>query len=239
RRTVRRAGDTVPRPPSRATRREVRHVTAPRAGTRRVRRMLGALGAVGLAVVLTAVVVQVRLPADAVDRAATASSTRVPAAAAPTTAPTAAPTTAPADRPTAAPTSPDPTRDRADPAAAAAELTRRRAVLLSGVADGAASPVGLADVDVPGSPAHDADAALLDDVRQAGTRVRGAAVHVDGARTQEHDDEEADVVVRYAIGAHEQVAADGAVTAVPATDARTATLRLAWTPDGWRVAEVA
>ncbi|MFD6178764.1 MULTISPECIES: hypothetical protein [unclassified Isoptericola] len=259
RRAVRRAGDRANAAPSRASRRlpagrratgqggtrpggtgrakgsgaggkrgEVRHATGPRPGARRVRPVLGALGAVAVAAVLTAVVVQVRPPADAVDRAA-APTVGTTVSATPATTP-------PGDGATGAA---DPTQDRDDPAAAAAELTRRRVALLSGAADGAASPVGLADVDVPGSPAHDADAALVDDVRQAGTRVRGAEVTVDEARAQERDDAAAEVVVRYAVGAHEQVAADGTVTAVPATDPRTATLRLTWTPGGWRVAEVA
>ncbi|MGF0117114.1 hypothetical protein ACQFYA_12430 [Promicromonospora sp. Marseille-Q5078] len=197
-----------------------------RPAPQRSRRVLGVAGAVGLVAVLTAVVVQVRLPGDPAEPPR------------PTDAATAV---GEADGGEAT----DPTQERADPAAAAAELTRRRVALLSdGSGTGApdapdvADVADLAGVDVPGSPAHDADAALLDDIGQAGTRVRGASARLDDVRTQRHEGDEADVVVRYAVGAHEQVAPGGVVTAVPATDPRSATLRLAWTADGWRVAEV-
>lgn len=208
---------------SRSTRstRSARSSARPALRRSRSWRVLGVAGAVGLAAVLTAVVVQVRLPADPAGPARpTGAATAVVAGAG---------------------EAPDPTQDRADPAAAAAELTRRRVALLSGGAsgpDGFPDPADLAGLDVPGSPAHEADAALLDDIGQAGTRVRGAEAHLDDVRTQRHEGDEADVMVRYAVGAHEQVAPDGVVTAVPAADARSATLRLAWTTDGWRVAEV-
>ncbi|MEL7974675.1 hypothetical protein AAG589_02335 [Isoptericola sp. F-RaC21] len=213
RRTVRRAdGGAVGRPPSRSGHR----APAPRRG-RAGRRVLGVVGAVGVVAVLTTVAVQVRAPGGAAEPGATAREATLQKAAA---------ERAPAQ---------DPTQDRADPAAAAAELTRRRVALLAAEEP---APEGWGSVDVPASPAHEADVALLEDTAQAGTQVRGAAARVEDTDTRRQEGAEADVVVRYAIGAHEQVADDGTVTAVPASDVRTATLRLAWTPAGWRVAEV-
>ncbi|MFB7798612.1 hypothetical protein [Isoptericola sp. NPDC056134] len=231
RRAVRRAdGSSAGRPASRSARR----ATAPRrAGT--ARRVLGLAGAVATVAVLSAVAVQVRSPDDGADRSGATGVASVGAS------PAAAPMPVGDDIPeTDRSTTQDPTRDRADPGAAAAELTRRRVSL---IADPDADPSRWGTVDVPGSPAHVADAALLEDAAQAGTRVRGAEARVEDARPEGTGaggsaDDSADVVVRYAVTAHEQVAADGTVTAVPATDVRTATLRLAWTPDGWRVTEV-
>ncbi|MEU2198872.1 hypothetical protein [Isoptericola sp. NPDC019482] len=266
RRAVRRAdGRRVGRTPSRSSRR----TSAPRAGGV-PRRVLGVVGAAAVVVVLAAVALQVH---DAGDMpgpgAAPSGAARVgevvesagESAGGDVGRPETDPgrdASSPPDRSHGA--TQDPTHDRADPGAAAAELTRRRVALLAGeITD----PAGLALVDVPGSPAHEADAALLEDAAQAGTRVRGAEARVEDARPAgtgdggsdvEQDDgaaggaadgaaegatgRGADVEVRYAVTAHEQVAADGTVTAVPATDVRTATLRLAWTADGWRVAEV-
>ncbi|MFF2451038.1 hypothetical protein [Isoptericola sp. NPDC058082] len=219
RRAVRRAdGGRAGRPASRSARR----TTARRRGGTG-RRVLGLVGAVGVVAVLTAVAVQVRAPDPA-------------------------PSSVAEDGPATGrdAVQDDPTQDRADPGAAAAELTRRRVALItSSVSD--PDPARWGAVDVPGSPAHEADVALLEAAAQAGTRVRGAEVRVEDSRAErageggpsgQRDDGTADVVVRYAVTAHEQVAADGSVTAVPASDVRTATLRLDWTPDGWRVAEV-
>jgi len=206
----------------------------------RSRRVLAVAGAVGLVAVLTAVVVQVRPPGDPGEPTRPTDAATAVAATGVGGAGVGGADAGEADGGEGT----DPTQERADPAAAAAELTRRRVALLSGGSgtDGVARQphdvADLAGVDVPGSPAHAADAALLDDIGQAGTRVRGAEARLDDVRTQRHEGDEADVVVRYAVGAHEQVAPDGVVTAVPATDARSATLRLAWTADGWRVAEV-
>ncbi|WP_079574961.1 hypothetical protein [Krasilnikoviella flava] len=233
RRSVRRRdGAPAGRTPTRASRR-----TAPRSrGGVGSRRLLGALGAVGVVAALAAVAVQVRPPDGAAEPVRAVASASVagrsePEAAAAATAPTA--TAIPMPDPAQAP---DPTQDRDDPSAAAAELTRRRVALLSGTGQPGSS--GLADLDAPGSPAHDADAALLADAARAGTRVRAAEARLDDVTTRRHAGDVADVVVRYAVGAHEQVARDGTVTAVPETDPRSATLRLTWTPDGWRVAEV-
>lgn len=241
RRPVRRAdGGRAGRPASRPARRAT---APPRAGT--ARRVLGLACAAGVVAVLTAVAVQVRAPDDGGDLSgagALASDGPSSEAASPTAG---AEDTPVADRGSAQddPAQDDPTQDRADPGAAAAELTRRRVAL---IAASDAGPARWGAVDVPGSPAHEADAALLEDAALAGTRVRGAEARVEDTRptgTGESGsggqaDGTANVVVRYVVTAHEQVAADGTVTAVPATEVRTATLRLAWTPDGWRVAEV-
>ena len=245
RRAVRRAdGGRVGRPASRSARR----TTSPhRGGT--TRRVLGLAGAVGVVVVLTAVAVQVRAPAGGDGPHGPAVASVGPSSA---TSPAADAEDTPAAGHGSAQDDPaqddaaqiDPTQDRADPGAAAAELTRRRVALL---AASDPDPDRWGAVDVPGSPAYAADVALLEDAARSGTRVRGAEARVDDARAEvagaggsdgQRDDDAADVVVRYAVTAHEQVAADGTVTAVPATEVRTATLRLAWTPDGWRVAEV-
>jgi hypothetical protein len=224
RRSVRRRGGA---PAGRTASRASRRATPRRRVGTAPRRLLGALGAVGVVAVLAAVAVQVRPPGGAAEPVRAVAS--APSSASRPAAPTAAVTPDPDP-------APDPTRDRADPAAAAAELTRRRVALLSGT-DGP-DLSGLADLDAPGSPAHDADAALLAGAARAGTQVRGAEARLDDVSTRRHEEGEADVVVRYAVSAHEQVGRDGTVTAVPETDLRSATLRLAWTPDGWRVAEV-
>ncbi|MDO8148875.1 hypothetical protein Q6350_10565 [Isoptericola sp. b515] len=124
------------------------------------------------------------------------------------------------------------TTDREDPAAAAAELTRRRAGLLAGEHD-------VAEVAVPGTPAHAADTAWLERARASGTRLVDArvtvlSVRLAGAPTRDR----AEVVVRYVVEEHTQVGADGEAVTVPAGEPRTDTLRLAWTPDGWRVTDV-
>jgi len=237
RRAVRRVdGGRAGRPATRSARRAT---TPRRRGA--AWRVLGLVGAVGVMAVLTAVAVQVRGPGDDADVSG-------PTAGAPVAPSVAASPVVVADDGSAArgaiqddPAQADPTQDRADPGAAAAELTRRRVALIAASDPGS---VGLGSVDAPGSPAHEADVALLEDATQAGTRVTGAEARVQDARPEEagagrsRDDDTTEVVVRYAVTAHEQVAADGTVTVVPATDVRTATLRLAWTPDGWRVAEV-
>ena len=242
RRAVRRAdGGRAGRPASRAARR----ATGPRRrGT--ARPVLGLVGAVGVVAVLTAVAVQVRGPGEGADVSGAPARASV-APSLPASPVAVADDGSPArgaiqdDLAQDGLAQDDPTQDRADPGAAAAELTRRRVTLIAATEPDLA---GLGSVDVPGSPAHEADLSLLEDAAQAGTRVRGAEARVQDARPEEagtdrsRADDTADVVVRYAVTAHEQVAADGTVTAVPATDVRTATLRLAWTPDGWRVTEV-
>ncbi|MEG3616526.1 hypothetical protein [Isoptericola haloaureus] len=124
------------------------------------------------------------------------------------------------------------TTDRDDPAGAAAELTRRRAGLLTG-------EHAVAEVALPGSDAHGADTALVERAAASGTRLVGAEVTVLSARlAAEPSTGTAEVVVRYVVEEHTQVDGDGAATTVPAGAPRTDTVRLAWTADGWRVTDV-
>ncbi|QAY71337.1 hypothetical protein [Xylanimonas protaetiae] len=152
-------------------------------------------------------------------------------------APAGADASAPADA--AGPTAPargtDPVLARDEPGAAAAALTQRRLDLLAAAAD----HPDLGAVDVAGSPAYAADAALLARLRTAGTRPQQPRAAVTSSEVVAADGTSATVRLTYAVEAHEQVAADGTRTAVPASGARTATLDLAWTDDGWRVAGVA
>ena len=126
----------------------------------------------------------------------------------------------------------DLTRDRADPAEAAAELTRRRAGLLTGDRT-------VDEVSLVGSAAHRADTELVDRADRSGTTVTGAELTVTSARaTQGPTDGAAEVVVEYVVGPHEQVVDGGGTVQVEAGEQRTATLTLAWTSDGWRVTDV-
>jgi hypothetical protein len=142
----------------------------------------------------------------------------------------------------------DPTRRRDDPLAAAVELTERRVELLAG-------DRALAEVVVPGSPAEQADAELLERITGAGVVVEGAraevldarstasgrldAVGADGAAgSPAGSPDEASVEVTYVVGAHTQRTADGAVTRVPAASPQVAVLTLRWADGAWRVGEV-
>ncbi|WP_402464712.1 protein kinase family protein [Isoptericola aurantiacus] len=128
---------------------------------------------------------------------------------------------------------PGPVQDLDDPEGAAAELTRRRVEVLVG-----GRPVD--QVALAGSAAYRADAELVAGAAEDGTQVVGAQVEVRSTRTVEGPrDGRAEVVVEYVVGAHRQVAADGTTASVPAGEPRTDRLRLAWTPDGWRVTDVA
>ncbi|CAM3643650.1 hypothetical protein [Isoptericola cucumis] len=127
----------------------------------------------------------------------------------------------------------DPVRDRAEPAAAAAALTRARVALLAG------GPGSADEIDLAGSAAHAADSRLLSQVEAAGTQVEGAHVEVHATRTRDRTERTARVEVDYTIGAHVQQAADGATTQVAASGVRSATLDLTWTEGGWRVSAVA
>ncbi|WP_148220723.1 hypothetical protein [Xylanimonas cellulosilytica] len=127
----------------------------------------------------------------------------------------------------------DATLDRGRPEAAAVELTQRRLDVLAGESD------DLASVDVAGSPAHEADTALLAELRTSGTRPEQPRASVTGTTVVSVDDDAARVRIEYVVEAHEQVADDGTRTAVPASGRQTVTLELRWTDAGWRVATVA
>lgn len=201
-----------------------------------VPRLAGAAGVLALVAVLAGVALQVRQP----DPPGTAAPPGPAAATEEATPPaTVAADTEPDTEPGAgaAPA----LRDRTDPAGAAAALTEHRVALLSGTAEppGAPDPAeAMARVDLAGSPAHDADVALLADLADGGTTVHDVEVEVLGTRVTASGDEAASVVVDYEIGAHEQRAADGATTPVAASGTRRVELALAWTDDGWRVSDV-
>ncbi|WP_407317502.1 hypothetical protein UQW22_13260 [Isoptericola halotolerans] len=212
--------------PARRAGRARRAVDARRSRPRRgrsVRRSGVVRSAVGAAVVLggtglaVALVLHVGGPED-----------RQPALAA---APTAAPSAAASDAPTGAEDVRDAVVEQDDPAAAAAELTRRRVELLA-----QAGP--LDEVVLAGSPAAEAAVERLEQVAASGVEVDGVEVNVLGSRTLRSDARTAEVAVEYVVEEHDQTV-DGRTTRVPADGPRTATLRLAWTDDGWRVAEVA
>ena len=119
----------------------------------------------------------------------------------------------------------DVVRDRDDPVAAAAELTSRRAAAV-----GDADPSALDGAEVPGGPAHTADARLL--AGRAGQRVDGLAVEVQDAWLVTGDGSRGttDVAVTSVTSAPSQT---------PGPPARTVVLGLRWTDDGWRVWDVA
>ncbi|OCI30945.1 hypothetical protein [Oerskovia enterophila] len=136
----------------------------------------------------------------------------------------------------------DPTRHHDDPLAAAVELTERRVELLAG-------DRALAEVVVPGSPAEQADAELLERIADTGVVVEGARAEVldarniatgglDAVSADAGSPDQASVEVTYVVGAHTQRAADGTVIEVPAEEPEVAVLTLRWTDGAWRVGEV-
>ena len=119
--------------------------------------------------------------------------------------------------------------DRADPAGAAAELTRLRAEVLEG-----GTPDGLTAVAVPGGPSATADATLIAGL--AGQRMDGLTAVVQGVELVGAPTAElADVSVTSAMSAHVTVDGGGARSTLAATAPRTVVLHLRWTVDGWRV----
>ncbi|WP_170023602.1 hypothetical protein [Isoptericola jiangsuensis] len=123
-------------------------------------------------------------------------------------------------------------RDPADPGGAAEALTLRRVALLAGDGD-------VRDLVLAGSPAETETTALLADAVGSGVRVLDPVVTLHGTRV-EQDAPPGTAVVRvdYVVEAHDQVAADGTTTRVPAGPRRTAVLHLTWTDAGWRVTDV-
>lgn len=125
----------------------------------------------------------------------------------------------------------DPVLDRDAPAAAAAALTRHRAVVL------VAGDVALLDsVDLVGSPARLADEALL--AALGADRIDGLSADVQAAdEVAGSGPEEARVEVTSAMSPYRRVGGSRVVT-VPGTPPRTVLLHLRWTDDGWRVWQV-
>ncbi|WP_041294831.1 hypothetical protein [Isoptericola variabilis] len=179
----------------------------------------------GVAVLATAGLV-VRAPQHAPGGVAGADAVAVPVAAS-SSAPSSAPSPATSPSAGAASEPADPTRVLTDPAGAAAELTRRRVELL--VTPGL-EPDALLGVGAPGSPALAADQALAARLA-AGPDARAGATAVvhDAEVVGRPATHRAEVTVTYTV----EEGAGGAA------ESRTATLTLVWTPDGWRVEEVA
>jgi hypothetical protein len=125
----------------------------------------------------------------------------------------------------------DPVHDPSQPQAAAAALTRLRAAVLV-----AGDPAGLDEVSVAGSPAREADEAVL--AALGADRLVGLSADVRDARAEQVAGDRAWVAVTAAMSPYERVAAEGDVTKVAGTTPREVVLLLEWTDDGWRVASV-
>lgn len=121
-----------------------------------------------------------------------------------------------------------------DPAEAARYLTTVRAqVLISG------DPGRLAEIDVPGSAAYEADRAIVTGLGGSVGSVDGLTCTVESTLVDD-DAAVALVDVTYALSAHTRRDPDGAVIAVvPATEPQTVRLTLHRTDGEWRVSDVA
>ncbi len=121
-----------------------------------------------------------------------------------------------------------------DPAAAARNLTGARAeVLISGDSS------RLAEIDVPGSAAYEADHVILAGLSGTVGSVDGLTCAAEAAVVAA-DATTAVVDVTYALSAHTRRGPDGTViAAVPATPRQTVRLTLGRTDRGWRVSDVA
>lgn len=138
-----------------------------------------------------------------------------------------APSASPAAKPASG--AQDPVLDRSKPAEAGAALTQRRLDLLAGTVTDVGS------VDAAGSPALDADAALLARLQEAGTRPVDPHASVTSAAVVSEEATTAQIRVEYVVEAHAQRAADGATTQVSASAPAVSVLSLLWTSQGWRV----
>ena len=111
-------------------------------------------------------------------------------------------------------------------------LTQRRAALLA-----AGSGAALHEVEVPGSPAHEADSRLVAQLGQ--DRVVGLEVTVTGVERLPPDvpDEER-VRVTSTTTPYERIGPDGARRPGGGAATSTVVLVLRWTESGWRVWDV-
>lgn len=128
---------------------------------------------------------------------------------------------------------------RTDPRDAAVALTQRRASLLA-----QGRTAALHEVEVVGSPAHEADSRLV--AQLDGDRVSGLEVSVTDVERLEaprddagSSDDEVRVQVTSTTSAYERVAADGSRRAGGPAATSTVVLVLRWTDQGWRVWDVA
>lgn len=132
------------------------------------------------------------------------------------------------------PTAPAAATEGADPVAAARRLTERRAAVIS-----AGDVAALTSVEVLGSRAHAADAAILADLAARGLRIDGLSVEVAGVELVSAADTQVRVAVTSVTSGYRQLRADGTTeTAVPAGGQRTVVLVLELTSDGFRVTDV-
>lgn len=135
-----------------------------------------------------------------------------------------------------------------DPVAAAVALTSARVAAIAG-----GDPAALDAVEVPGSPAHQADSRLLAGLAAQGQRIVGLGVQVHDAQLLPAPaarvlrvggaagpaQATARVLVTSSVSAHQRVTAEGVVSdEVTAGEATTVVLVLRLAAAGWRVAEV-
>jgi len=129
---------------------------------------------------------------------------------------------------------PEVDRGPTDPGEAARYLTGARAqVLVSG------DIARLAEIDVPGSAAYEADHAIVIGLAGSVGSIEGLTCASE-ATVVDADETTALVDVTYALSAHTRRRPDGAVLAtVPATSWHSVRLTLRLTDRGWRVSDVA
>ena len=122
----------------------------------------------------------------------------------------------------------------ADPVVEARRLTELRARLIS-----AGDAVALTSVEVLGSPASTADAAILADLATRGLRIEGLSVEVDRAELVSAAGSAVTVAVTSASSGYRLLRADGTTeSTVPAGGQRTVVLVLELTDAGLRVTDV-
>ncbi|MFB9377757.1 protein kinase [Kineococcus gynurae] len=109
------------------------------------------------------------------------------------------------------------------------ELAIRRAAVLEAVDE-----TGLSGVDVGGSPALLADAALVAEVRDSGRRYRGLGFDVADVEVETAGPDRAVVLARVATAAHEVVGPEG-ITTVAATPPTPSRLTLVRVEGEWRI----
>jgi hypothetical protein len=118
---------------------------------------------------------------------------------------------------------------QADPALAAAQLSRLRAALLA-----QAESADLSQVEVVTGPAYRADAQILDAL--AGVQLQGLTAEVSDATTVAVGaDGTARVRLTAADSGYVRIEADGRRRSVDPSSPRSVELELRWTPAGWRV----
>jgi hypothetical protein len=126
-----------------------------------------------------------------------------------------------------------PTAPATDPRALMQELSGVRAGLMS-----SGDPKALDDLDVPGSIAWAADAALLEEVAESGRRFQQVAFTVRSARALTARGGHAQVEAVVDTAAHEVIGPDGRTTSRPPEAGRPMVFHLRWGDGLWRVERV-